>query len=660
MTRLERRPSSKFRIVRTIELAGGKTWTVVRRVRPNGSVETRYRDSRGRPHPAADFRAARARALQTVFRARGAMTEELALRSEQLKDGEVLPVVGFLAVTEEHNNLTGRKDDAVLSEIRALQKQVHALLGQSGQSRFEPVGGTPLAKLVLDETSLKILAFSKLFYRLDIAPGPWEPISTAWWHATRTDRAFRRGWTGRGQTVAIMECQPDDYTFLPNVSAIRDPAEACGPRFNAHGRMVAGVVTNSLIPERSAANANLVIANARGMPDGETELWALENGASIINHSIAVESCGPRGLSIYSLYRDWLTVFASRDLGSNLTRPTFVLGAGNNCTDSSDLDEQFVRNRLYNGVIVGGSDDKGDPRLTNDTIMGASSWRNPFTPASDRELPEVVAPAANIDVLDLGGATRTETGTSLSGPMVAGILATMLERNEELRRWPQARKAVVLASAQCSVDGGELSLVDGIDDRDGVGLVNADLATDVLSDPLSERNDGAAIPWFVPDQVGFMSGVLFYSSFRPGLVWEKRPLVQTLASGWLSVVLTWSATPLCETGDPSTCVGFGPDADLNLALRKVGSSEIAGASFSFDNNYEAIIARLEPNTVYEIFVSASDLRTLSGTEFGLAWISSNFKDLAGCSGGVPQPPIPPPNDNPPPPGFDPPGFGEPN
>lgn len=125
----------------------------------------------------------------------------------------------------------------------------------------------------------------------------------------------------------------------------------------------------------------------------------------------------------------------------------------------------------YNGITVGGYDNKNTESSIDDIMCETSSFNSLITVNNNREniyKPDVVAPQ-NM----LGG------GTSSAAPFVSGIIALILELRPSLAAYPQIIKAILLSSchhkalpAETTNDIAE-TMAQGITDKQGAGVVDA-------------------------------------------------------------------------------------------------------------------------------------------------------------------------------------------
>jgi subtilisin family serine protease len=108
-----------------------------------------------------------------------------------------------------------------------------------------------------------------------------------------------------------------------------------------------------------------------------------------------------------------------------------------------------------------------------------SAYVNPVSPHNDREKPEVVAVGANVTALGVNNVPQTRSGTSHAAPQVAGLVALLVHRNSTLGYWPEAVKAIIMASATHNITGPTIIVRGQGDLRDGAGAINAVLADTV-------------------------------------------------------------------------------------------------------------------------------------------------------------------------------------
>jgi hypothetical protein len=217
----------------------------------------------------------------------------------------------------------------------------------------------------------------------------------------------------------------------------------------------------------------------------------------------------------------------------------------------------------YNVIAVGNYDDRGTPGTGDDEMNPTSSFKDPDSPHGDREKPEVAAPGTSIRSLltTSGGCDIGEvgSGTSYAAPMVSGLAALLMDLRSELKIWPEAVKALVMAGATNNIEGdSRLSDKDGaggIDAMSSVSSANANQfrTMKVSSDSFNEDD-------FIEINIGTVA-----------------PLTR------LRVALTWGSNPQNPAASDWT-----DSLDTDLDLFVVGPAGIGRSSISFDNNYEVV------------------------------------------------------------------------
>jgi hypothetical protein len=594
--------------VRRATLADGRSLIRERRVLPDGTTVDTLRNPADGAGVDMDFETLQQAARARVFEERGAMRPELFERVLRAAPEERLEVLGWLAYDAEPEvrDPHRRTEAAAVAErnrlrIELRQDELRTLAERTaGIATLEFVGATPYVRLRATAGAVESLSRSGMLQVAELDPGPGRPLTTVWKQAVGADVADAAGWDGTGVRVAVLEGgQPDNYAGL-GVIAVASPTGFA----DGHARRVTGMVRQGVFPFGNADSASLLTANWDNYmgPPATLDLWAIApaQAAEVINFSWSFSSGADGGLNVTDLYHDYITLIGPFT--------PYTLAAGNGGNDPNPA-LQFTHNRSYNGLVVGASNDGGTPARGNDTIAAFSSWRNHGTPSGDRELPEVVAPGQNVTVT--GDAS---SGTSLAAPVVAGTIACMIERNTNLAGWPEAIKAIVMATSDCNVSGVLLNLTDSTDDRDGMGEVNAARAV-TLSNPANYRSPGASAA-----TGGHAYGYMNFTSNFTGNVFQSTWNVRTDGGGRLHLVFTWDATTSCtDPNVPSTCTGGGPDADLNLYLYRASDNALVATSTSFDNNYEVFAGRmLTPNTNYRLEIRKASTRT-AGTHYALAW-----------------------------------------
>jgi hypothetical protein len=375
-----------------------------------------------------------------------------------------------------------------------------------------------------------------------------------------------------------------------------------------HVRYTLGVVRRTTGILGMANGATTLAANHMGGcssygPDNYASAmhWAYLNGATVMGHS----ECTGTGMSQTAHDRFF-------DYMASTYYLTIASAAGN-----SDI--QYVCNKRRNTFVVGGGREvPGNPdraQVTWDNV----SYYNPGNyppPVNGWELPHLTAISANVNSAgSLPSGEVTTGGTSMAAPEVAGIAASIIEGNPPLQAWPEVMIPGLMASADANTDGIVLNLHDGVDDRDGAGLVNAWQAWLVLQ-PSSHVNGGNA-----PIRGGHDYGYISASS-TPAYSFYNESYVARVPNGsQVRVVSFLQARPNCP-GNP----GFGDcssDPYPYSALFVYDGANLVAVAFSADNNYQ-YVAFTNTSGIqkdYTVKMYLSDWNGLASTTFGIAWSS---------------------------------------
>jgi hypothetical protein len=215
---------------------------------------------------------------------------------------------------------------------------------------------------------------------------------------------------------------------------------------------------------------------------------------------------------------------------------------------------------------------------------------DPYSTHGDREKPEVAAPGTNIMstttaypwIGDIG------SGTSYAGPIVAGITSLMYQRNSGLKAWPEATKAIIMATAWNNLEG--TSRLSDVDGAGGVSALEADYAA---------RNNTIYGGW---------GGTNYYcataNNFNIGTMY--------LYAGYPTrVVIVWDQNPWYVN------YATQPSADLDLEIYDPAMAWVDG-SYSWDNTYE--IVEFTPATDGTYTIQVDQTRCDANPKYiGWAW-----------------------------------------
>ena len=219
----------------------------------------------------------------------------------------------------------------------------------------------------------------------------------------------------------------------------------------------------------------------------------------------------------------------------------------------------------YNVLTVGGIDDRGTSWRTDDRIWyvpgsDGSSYVDPVGTAWNRHgdfnKPNVSAPAVGVTTAN----GLAATGTSAATPIVSGIAAQIIANQPTFAGWPEAVRAIIMASAvyHTPMPAGGLSAA-----HEGVGTVSALWANRIL-------NSGD----------GTFGGSRFGSMSAPNTVSHA---ITVTAGQRVRVALAWDS----HTSGASN-IGKADTLTADLDLQVVQPNGASVGSYSIDNSYEFV------------------------------------------------------------------------
>ena len=233
-----------------------------------------------------------------------------------------------------------------------------------------------------------------------------------------------------------------------SVAAGYAPGELIGPAYGAH---ILGATTE-YVPSETNAEEDYFVAGLE---------WLEAMGADVVNASIGYTTFDPGQQDYTPEDLDGNTGVTTRaaDLAVALGI-TFVGAAGNEGCTSPEFCWYYI-NTPADGdsvIAVGG--------VTRDSVRSSFSSRGPT--ADDRIKPDVAALASSVYIALPGGGFGYSGGTSFAAPMVAGIVAQILQVNPALE--PLEIASILKQTA---------SQAENPDNDIGWGIVNAAAAVQV-------------------------------------------------------------------------------------------------------------------------------------------------------------------------------------
>jgi serine protease AprX len=338
-----------------------------------------------------------------------------------------------------------------------------------------------------------------------------QAVASTYTEAVGAPQVWNLGYTGRGVGVAILDsgvAASNDLRLPTNrLVASVDFVDSAQPGFTdpgGHGTHVAGIVAGNGYDSAGelagaykgvAPGANIISVRVIGS-DGSAKLDAIIKGIewSVVNrqaYNIRVINLSLGGIPNGPYVSDPLSTAVEIAWHAGIV---VVVAAGNNGPGAGTLS---TPGRDPYVITVGAVDDMGTASLTDD-LIGSFSGRGPTYDGLEK--PDVVAPGRRIVSLRSPGSTLDQqlpdrvtplvsspstyfrlTGTSMSTPVVSGIIALMLERNPALT--PDQVKFILTKTAL-----GVPSVTTDVRNTVGYGSANAYAA--VTSNHIDKANRG--------------------------------------------------------------------------------------------------------------------------------------------------------------------------
>jgi serine protease AprX len=486
-----------------------------------------------------------------------------------------------------------RREQRVAGRARALHREVLADHNIDPRRAGQPRISGPFVRARMPLRSLRQLgrderiAFIGLDEEREVPDYPTIPQSLP---TTRADTVQSSGFRGAGVRIAVLE---SGGLWRPAACFNIGSTQVSGAAANDHMTKSVGIIGNRYSSggcsgswQGYAPDASVLLANESAYQDRYD--WARGQGVNVVTmswHFPSEETSG--SLHSRDVYFDyWVTRYPY---------PSVFTSAGN-----EEASDAFASGKGYNFLGVGNVLNDGDGNRCNDAISSDSSRKNPTSPHSDHEVPAVAAPGSRHDLLG-----SSFGGTSCATPVTAAIGALLMSRNTSLKIWPEAIRAILLATANYQrADGANYSKY--VDGADGTGLINAYYGMFTAG-----RRESGATPQFRAHDYGLMTAADF-----SGGMFTKEWKAQTFStSSRIRVALTWNSKVTASGGSPSSSV---LDADLDLWIYDPDGILVAWAT-TWDNSWEFVEFTPAKTGAYTIKIRGYSVPSGFSSWYGVAW-----------------------------------------
>ena len=495
---------------------------------------------------------------------------------------------------------------ALRAELDAARRSAYASVQDAFRGRVEALGGavayastsTPLVFVDLPAGAVADLADERAVTSLGLEGG-WAPAMTSAGPTVDADWTSGAGDQGTGVRVGVVEyhnVRPGgdlSGRVVASHSTTGSLAYAGGGVFD-HPTWVAGAVAGQSATYRGVAPGALIVSSGTGgyNPSLSTDRaivaaadWAINasgGDADIVNTSLVQDTS--TGAEEARRYFDAIAYEAGR---------LPVSAAGNY---ANGIGWQVGSPGTgYNVLTVGGTDDRGTGSRGDDRIwyVPGSNGSNFLDPAGtawnrygDFNKPNLSAPAVNVRTAN----GLAASGTSVATPIVAGIAAQLIARSPTLAAWPEAIRAILMASAvhRTPMPDGSINV-----DHEGAGTASALWANRIIG-----QSDGTY-------------GGMTFGTMTAG----QRPTVQVAVTAGqrVRVALAWSSHT------SGAALGKSDVLAADLDLRIVHPNGATSGSYTIDNADEWVDFTAAATGVARIEV-LTDRFEAAAEPYALAWL----------------------------------------
>ena len=413
--------------------------------------------------------------------------------------------------------------------------------------------------------------------------------------------------SGKGISVAVWEDGVDKKDNLVIDARYKEDTIP-----DQHARLTSSIIRNTEpgMPHGFAPGCRLMSANVKNY---YCVKWAWLIGCTVISMSFITNGEAKNGtMSTNDIMLDMLATlypysFMSRACGNQ---------SGHDGV--SPPSAEFVVSKGYNIMSVGSHNDTATGMAP--TVL--STFRNPTSSHGDRELPQI---CANGDKVSSNGIFNW-SGTSFAAPAIAGIAALLQESSFTLKSWPEAVRAILMASAERNLAGmdwwSDLS-INKQDGWDGSGAVDANAAVAIADHHVESLNAGIPRGWSIANlktatDIDPITKFATYK-YRMRVPTSSPPLPTSIML--FKVVLAWDGKVLASGEDSGVPVPTSTKlaVDLDLSVRDPNGVYQA-LSYSFGNSFEIIEFWAYFDTDYEIVIRLAWAEScVETTWFSVAW-----------------------------------------